>query len=43
MGYYEKLYAKYENEQRKTMAMSQQLSEAINQVNFLKTQLLQSQ
>jgi hypothetical protein len=38
MGYYEKLYAKYEAEKKESQAVRQQLVDAINHINSLHSQ-----
>ena len=38
MGYYEKLYAKYETEKQQSQATRQQLNDAVNQINYLQSQ-----
>lgn len=39
MGYYEKLYAKYEAERQQNTMMRQQLNDSLNQINYLKNQV----
>lgn len=39
MGYYEKLYAKYEAERQRNQILGQQLSSAHSEINLLKSQL----
>jgi hypothetical protein len=42
MGYYEKLYAKYEAEKQQSIMMRQQLNDALNQINYLKNHQAES-
>lgn len=38
MGYYEKLYAKYETERQQNQSIRQQLTDAMNQISMLQSQ-----